>query len=168
MFHLRIGLAAVALAIMPILASAQGTPVAFGGLQHDSELPVEVTADQLNVDQAAGTAIFTGDVLVGQGTMRLSANRVKVEYATENGEVTGRISEMQATGDVVLVNGAEAAESEKAVYTIDTGSVVMTGNVLLTQGQNALSGDRLVIDLDTGKGVMEGRVKTIFQTGSTE
>lgn len=164
----RIALVCLAVLIVPVTALAQGAQVAFGGLQHDKTLPVEVTADQLNVDQSDGTAVFTGNVLVGQGEMRISANRVDVYYATENDQATGRIQRMLATGDVVMVNGAEAAEAERAEYTIDSGNVVMTGNVLLTQGQNALSGNRLVIDLDTGTGVMEGRVKTIFQPGSSQ
>lgn len=164
----RTALVCLSVLLTPAAALAQGAPVAFGGLKHDKTLPVEVTSDQLNVDQSDGTAIFTGNVVIGQGEMRITARRVDVFYETVNGETTGRIQRMLATGDVVMVNGAEAAEGERAEYTIDTGNVVMTGDVLLTQGQNALSGDRLVIDLDTGTGVMEGRVKTIFQPGSSQ
>ncbi|RSK30716.1 lipopolysaccharide transport periplasmic protein LptA [Rhodovulum iodosum] len=164
----RAGVAALALCLLPLVAQAQGAEVAFGGLQHDSTLPVEVTADQLRVDQADGTAVFTGGVVIGQGTMRLSADRVLVNYAAETGDSTGRIERLHATGNVVLVNGAEAAESQEAVYSIDAGTVVMTGSVLLTQGQNALSGERLVVDLARGTGTMEGRVKTIFQSGGGE
>ena len=68
----------------------------------------------------------------------------------------------------MLVNGAEAAEAQKAVYAVDRGSIVMSGSVLLTQGQNALSGERFVVDLGSGTGRMEGRVKTIFQTGNAQ
>lgn len=165
---LRIALVCLSVLLAPTPGLSQGAPVAFGGLQHDKTLPVEVTSDQLNVDQSDGTAIFTGNVIIGQGEMRISARRVDVFYETVNGETTGRIQRMLATGDVVMVNGAEAAEGDRAEYTIDTGNVVMTGDVFLTQGQNALSGDKLVIDLDTGTGVMEGRVKTIFQPGESQ
>ncbi|MHC0052106.1 lipopolysaccharide transport periplasmic protein LptA [Actibacterium sp. D379-3] len=162
------GLLALLIAIFPLIAAAQGTEVAFGGLRQDSSLPVEVTADQLQVSQADGTAVFTGHVVVGQGEMRLSADKVDVEYATKGGEPTGRISRLHATGNVVLVNGAEAAEAREALYSIDQSNIVMTGDVLMTQGQNALSGQRLVVDLNTGIGRMEGRVKTIFQSGADE
>lgn len=168
MSKVRVGLVALSLLLLPALALAQGAQVAFGALRQDPTLPVEVTADELRVDQSKGTATFTGNVVVGQGEMRLSADRVDVEYATEGNDPTGRISRLHATGNVVLVNGAEAAEARDAVYTIDSGSIVMTGDVLLTQGQNALAGQRLVVDLTTGTGTMEGRVKTIFQTGTSE
>ncbi|MDA5093042.1 LptA/OstA family protein [Aliiroseovarius sp. KMU-50] len=143
------------------LAQAQ---VAFGGLKHDSTLPVEISADQLTVDQADGTAIFNGNVKIGQGDMRLSAAKVRVEYATGENS-TGEISKLFATGGVTLVNGSEAAEAREAVYTIESGVVVMTGNVILTQGQNALSSDTLIVNLAAGTGTMEGRVKSIIQTG---
>lgn len=159
---------ALVIALMPALAQAQGAQVAFGGLRQDSTLPIEVSADQLNVNQGDGTAMFTGNVVIGQGEMRLSADKVRVEYAAQNGNATGRISRLHATGNVVLVNGAEAAEAQEAVYTIGSSSIVMTGGVLLTQGQNALSGERLVVDLNTGTGQMEGRVKTILQTGGNK
>ncbi|EPX77594.1 Protein-glutamate methylesterase family protein [Litoreibacter arenae DSM 19593] len=157
--------AAFALLMISGTAFAQGASVAFGGLKHDASLPVEITADELNVDQATGSAVFTGNVVAGQGEMRLSAGRVQVQYATENGQVTGRIDKLIATGGVTLVNGGEAAEAQKAVYSVSGADIVMTGDVILTQGANALSGEKLTVDLTSGSGRMEGRVRTIFQTG---
>jgi len=145
---------------LAIAATAQGTQLAFGGLQADPSLPVEVTADALDVDQADGTAIFSGNVVVGQGEMRLSAARVQVIYDTGKSS----IARLTATGDVVLVNGPDAAEAEKADYTIDSGVVVMTGDVLLTQGPNAVSSENMVVDLTTGTARMTGRVKTVLIT----
>ncbi|MGR3792501.1 LptA/OstA family protein [Vannielia litorea] len=145
----------------PVLA--QGANVAFGALKHDSSLPVEIAADQLQINQETGKAVFRGNVEVGQGEMRLAAAMVEVEY--EGGEsATGKVSRLHATGGVTLVSGAEAAEAREAVYTIGSSEIVMTGDVLLTQGQNALSGQKLVVDLDKGTGVMEGRVRTVFRS----
>lgn len=150
-------------------ALAQGAQIAFSGLKQDTSLPVEVTADQLQIRQADGQATFSGNVVVGQGKMRMTAAKVLVEYAATGSDATGKISRLHATGGVTLVTGAaEAAESQEAVYTIDSGTVVMTGNVVLTQGQNALSGEKLVVDLKTGTGTMQGRVKTILQSGGTK
>ena len=142
-------------------ALAQQASVDFGGLTQDTSLPVEVVSDQLDVNQSDGTAVFTGNVMVTQGEMKLTAQKIDVIYATSG---QGRIQRLDASGGVTLVNGGEAAEAESAVYEIDSGSVVMTGDVLLTQGQTALAGNKLVIDLRTGTGRMEGRVRTVFQT----
>lgn len=153
------------LGIMANPVSAQGAQIAFGGLQHDSTLPIEMAADELAINQADGTAVFKGNVVIGQGLMRLSAAHVLVEYAAPQDGVTGKISRLLANGGVVLVNGTEAAEAESADYSVQTGTIVMTGNVLLTQGANALSAERMVVDLNTGTGIMQGRVRTILQSG---
>lgn len=153
---------------MAFLASslhAQGMQVSFGDLKQDTSQPVEVSADQLKVDQTNGSAVFTGNVVVGQGDMRLAAGRVQVEYGDTNGSTANKISKLLATGGVILTNGGAAAESLEAVYTIDSGSIVMTGDVILTQGASVVSSDKMVVDLNTGTALMTGRVKSIFQTG---
>lgn len=159
MLHLRAALLCIPLALAAAVAGAQGTNVAFGTLKADPTLPVEVTADTLDVDQADGTAVFTGNVVIGQGVMRLSAKRVLVVY---NPEADG-IDRLEATGDVVLVNGPDAAEAQRADYSVSTGVIVMTGDVLLTQGQNALTSDRMTVNLTTGTANMAGRVRTILK-----
>jgi lipopolysaccharide export system protein LptA len=156
---LRIATVALIVALAASAASAQGTGVALSGLRQDTSLPVEVTAEQLQVDQADGSATFTGNVRIAQGELRLAAGAVRVEYAEEAGE----IARLHATGGVTFANQAEAAESREAVYTIETGLIEMTGDVLLTQGGTAISGQKLVIDLKAGTGVMEGGVQTVFQ-----
>ncbi|WP_417729085.1 LptA/OstA family protein, partial [Roseovarius sp.] len=67
---------AFALILSPVVALGQGSQVAFGNTQKDRDLPVEVTADNLSVNQADNTATFTGNVVIGQGGMRLGAPRV--------------------------------------------------------------------------------------------
>lgn len=152
--------------LLPGFVMAQGLNVTFGGIKQDPTLPVEMTADQLSVDQNDNSAVFTGNVLIGQGEMRLSADKVRVEYETKDGAATGRISRLLASGNVTLVSAAEAAEAQNAVYSVDAGIIVMTGDVLLTQGFNALSSQKMTVNLTTGNAVMEGRVKTILQTGN--
>ena len=143
-------------------AAAQGTDVAFGGLRGDTSLPVEMNADSLSINQTDGTAVFSGNVLVTQGAMKLSAAEIRVEYTADK----KGIDKLFATGRVLLVNASDAAEADQAIYTIATGEVVMTGNVLLTQGQAAMSSQKLIIDLKSGNGRMEGRVTTTFTPGA--
>lgn len=161
-----LGLSALMLTAAAGWAAAQVASVPFGGLEHDNTLPVEITSDALALDQALGTALFTGAVKVGQGTLRLAADRLEVFYATGEGG-TGAIERMEATGNVTLSNGTEAAEAARASYMVATGIVEMDGDVLLTQGANALASEKLRIDLKAGTGLLEGRVQTIFTPGET-
>ena len=151
-------------ACVPSAASfAQQTEVAFGGLKHDSSQQIEITSDSLSVDQGKATAEFKGTVLAGQGTLRINADQLLVEYKTDGKTTTGEIYRMSASGNVTLTNGAEAAEAEEAVYVVADGKIRMAGDVLLTQGLNAISGSVLNIDLNSGNAVFEGRVRTILQ-----
>lgn len=161
MVHNRILALCLTFAVAASGAWAQGTKNGFGTVKADPTAPVEVTADSLDVDQTTGKAEFTGNVVVGQGVMRLSAPRLLVIYKSEGG-----IERLEATGGVTLVSGEDAAEAERADYSIDTGVVVMTGNVLLTQGSNALTAQKMTVNLVTGTAQMAGRVKTILNPKS--
>lgn len=151
---LALGLTAVA----PVGAMAQ--QMALGGLKADPKAPVQVTSDKLAVDQQSGHAVFSGNVVVIQGGMRLKAAEVTVDYDPAD---RTRITTMHATGGVTMVSPDEAAEGRDAVYDVATGQVVMTGDVLLTQGQSVMSGQKLTVDLRSGTGHMDGRVRTILQ-----
>lgn len=158
---LLLRLIAFAIITLGFTASAFAQQIAFGGIRGDSKAPVEITSDTLTVDQATGIATFKGNVVIGQGAMRLSAGEVLVEY----GDTTSDISKLRASGGVTLVSASEAAESREAVYTLATATVVLTGDVLLTQGQNVMAGESLTVNLTTGTGTMAGRVRTVLQPG---
>ncbi len=167
-FGLTFGLGLAFLAGLGAAAQAQG--VSLGGIQEaDDDAPVEVTSNQLEVNQAQGTALFTGDVIVIQGELRLAAPRILVEYTRlPDGSIGQEVDVITATGGVLMVTPSEAAESDRAVYIPRRDEVTMTGDVLLTQGPNTLNGERLVVDLLTGSGVMEGRVRTVLVPGSEQ
>lgn len=151
----------VAMLGFAVAANAQSTEVAFGTVQQDTSLPVEVSADTLSVSQNDGSALFTGNVVIGQGEMRLSAPRVLVFYT----EGQSGVERLEATGGVTLVNGDQAAEADTAEYEVNRGTIRMLGNVLLTQGANTLVSDSMDVDLENGTALMNGRVRTVFQSG---
>lgn len=142
-------------------AAAQGGHFAFGDMARSRDLPVEVTADNLDVDQGDGTAIFTGHVIIAQGEMRLSAPKVEIIYLKDR----SGIKRLKASGGVTLVNGQDAAEATRADYDVESGIVRMYGNVLLVQGRNALSAERMTVDLRAGTARVSGRVKTVLPQG---
>ena len=142
----------------------------FGGFRHDSTAPIEITADALEVRQAESRAIFTGDVVAGQGDLRLAAQSLSVWYVARDGadpaaaEGGGDIDRLRAEGSVFLSSGAETARGEWADYDVSTGMVTMGGGVVLAQGDNAIRGERLVVDLNRGVGRVEGgRVQSVFR-----
>lgn len=153
-------LSGLLLALLPAAGLAQGAPIAFGGLKADTSAPVEVAADTLSVDQSSGQAVFTGHVEIAQGEMRLSAEKVTVDYA---GDDRRRIRALLAEGDVLLVSGPDAAQAARASYDVENGIVTLHGEVLVSQGQNVLTGQEMTVDLATGTAQVAGRVRTILQ-----
>lgn len=163
-------IAAFAMAAMATAgaAAAQSGDNPFGSFKHDSTQPIEITADSLAVNNQAQTATFTGEVVAGQGTLRLTADKVTVNYGGgagggETAPGTGEIDSLRAEGSVFLSSGAETAKGEWAEYDVSGGIVTMGGDVVLTQGENAISGQNLRIDLNAGVGeISGGRVKSVF------
>lgn len=144
------------LSALPVVAQT----VAFGGMKADTSAPVEVSADQLSVNQTTGKAEFSGNVLIGQGQMKLSADKVVVQYVQGD---TQKIDNLDATGNVTLVNGPDAAEAKQAIYEVASGNITLIGDVLLTQGQNVMSGERMVVNLSDGTAQVNGRVRSVLQ-----
>ena len=141
-------------------AAAQ-TNIDLGGIAIDTAAAIEVTADSLAVDQDTGSAIFTGNVIIAQGDLRLSAGKVEVIYTAE----TNQIAQLIAENDVTFVTADEAAEAQNALYDITTGQLTLTGDVLLTQGASAVSSEKMIINVTDGTATMEGRERTVLHQG---
>lgn len=143
--------------LLPVAAAAQ-FQVGFQGLSQDSDEPIEIAADEMTVNNDAGTALLTGNVIIIQGDMRLSANVVDVTYTEAGG-----IDVMVATGNVLFVTPEEEVESERAVYEVKNDMLFLTGDVLMLQGQNVISSDKMDVDIEKEVAFLEGRVRSIIQ-----
>lgn len=146
----------LALVAVPLVAQ---TNIRLGAITADPSAPVEVTADSLTIDQESGAAIFSGNVQISQGDLKISAGEVEVIYV----EATGKIDRLSVRGGVVFSGPTEAAKADSADYDITGGILILRGNVVLTQGQSAISSDEMRVNLVTGQAVLEGRVRTVLQ-----
>lgn len=150
--------------IAPALAFAQSAALGFGQSSTNTSHPIEMTSQTLEVSQTDGSALFIGDVLIIQGDLRLNADRVRVI----NNSVGTGIKRLEASGNVILVSGPDAAKAQSATYTIASNTILMTGNVLVSQGPTTLSSDQMTIDIETGKATLSGKVRTILSNGIDE
>jgi len=143
------------LALFPILvavAPASGQQSS-GRSGFNSNSPVDVEADRIEVQDRADRAIFSGNVVARQGNMTMSAARLTVAYTDTSGIDVQRL---EASGGVVLRTPSETARGNFAIYDVNRRLVTLTGGVHLTQGQNRVQGGRLVLDLNTSRAVMDG------------
>jgi lipopolysaccharide export system protein LptA len=141
-----------ALAVVAAQAAfGQGAGSALKG--HNTDAPVDVAADRIEVQDRADRAIFSGNVEVRQGNLQLSTSRLTVAYANTGGI---EIKRLEAAGGVLMRSPSETARSQFAIYDLDRRLVTMIGGVTLDRGQNHVQGGRLVLDLDSGRAVMDG------------
>jgi lipopolysaccharide export system protein LptA len=120
---------------------------------HNSDAPVDVTADRIEVQDRADRAIFAGNVHVTQAELTLDTERLTVAYSSNGGV---QIRRLDAAGGVVVRSPSETARGEFGIYDLDRKLITLIGNVQLNRGQNQVAGSRLVIDLDSGRAVIDG------------
>ena len=138
------------------------TLVAMGGMQlnaqaiagHNSNAPVDFDAGRIELQDRQNRVALSGNVIVRQAGLTVSANRMLVNYS-DAGSL--QIQRLTATGGVRVNRGNEAASGDVAVYDFNRRIITMAGNVTLRRGGDTLSGGRLVIDLRSGVSSVDGR-----------
>jgi lipopolysaccharide export system protein LptA len=158
-----------ALALMPApvgAARAQDFAAAFSGFNTDSDAPIQIEADQLEVRDEEKVAIYSGKVRVRQGETLLEAPALRVFYqgeATVAGVPGSQVSRIEAGPGVMVRSGDRTASGDSAVFDMASEIITMSGNVVLTEGENVVRGERLIVNLATNQGRIEGgRVQTLI------
>lgn len=142
--------------------------------QHDTSLPIEITADAMELEQEAQRALFLGAVDVEQGDLRLKADQLVVYYRDKAAEEENAVYRIEVEGNVSLDAPNETAKGDTGVYDVDAGTITLIGNVVLTSGQNVLRGTEATMNLETGKSEVrggegdDGRVKGLFIPDKTD
>lgn len=142
------------------LASAQGAVSALRG--HDSNAPIDVTSNRIEVQDRADRAIFAGNVQVRQGSLTLDTSRLTVAYSSAGGV---QIRRLDASGGVVVRSPSETARGNFGIYDLDRKLITLVGAVQLTRGGSQVNGQRLVIDLRSGRAVVDGGPAGVGQRG---
>lgn len=132
---------------------------------HDSNAPVNFTADRIEVQDRADRVLVSGNVVVTQAGMTLNAARMTVAYKNQPAGAAGaggandgiEINRIDASGNVVVTKQDQTARGNVAIYDLNSKLITMLGNVSLTQGTNRLTGGRLVMDLNSGRSTVDGR-----------
>lgn len=137
---------------------------------HNTDQPIEITADTLEVRQSDNLAIFRGQVDAVQGDMLLRADVLVVHYREErtSDDQLG-VSRIDVEGNVFVSSPEETAQGERGVYDVDNALINLQGEVVLTQGDNIVKGDALEMNLETGEsrvisdaGASPERVRGLF------
>ncbi|MCU1762303.1 lipopolysaccharide transport periplasmic protein LptA [Pseudomonas sp. 14P_8.1_Bac3] len=126
------------------LSAALGSVSAWA-LPNDQQQPIRIQADDAQLDDKNGIATYTGDVIITQGSMKVTGNKVTMTR-TQTGDIdvvtsVGNLAyfeQLQTAGDTKPVQGwgvtIQYHASQDRVVLIDRAKVVdKDGNV--TQGE---------------------------------
>lgn len=150
MMGARIILAVAALGAAPVLAQSALK-------NHNTDQPVDVHSDRIELSDKENRAVFVGKVHAVQGDMTMDAARMTVAYRKGQGAgADPEIQRIDASGGVTVVDPSERAKGSFGIYDLDRRLITLIGNVALTRGTNTVNGARLVIDLNTGRSTVDG------------
>jgi lipopolysaccharide export system protein LptA len=121
---------------------------------HNSDAPVNFSADRIEVQDRADRVLVSGNVHVTQADLTLDSARMIVAYHNGSGVEIDRID---ASGGVHITRGQDKARGDVAIYDLNRRLITMLGSVELTQGTNHLTGGRLVMDLASGRSTVDGQ-----------
>lgn len=146
--------AGTAPAVAQTVAASAPAPAVSALKGHDSNTPVDVEADRIEVQDRADRAVFSGNVHAVQGDLKMDAARVTVAYT--GGAAGTQIQRLDASGGVKVTSPTETATGQFAIYDLNRRLITMLGGVVLIRGDNRVSGGRLVMDLNSGRSTIDG------------
>jgi len=144
-------------------AGAQGAKEPISALKGlNSDAPVVVNSDRIEVQDRADRAIFSGKVVATQDQLTLSTERLTVAYSSAGGI---QIERLDAAGGVLVRSPSETARGDFGVYDLNRKLITLIGNVQLQRQGNEVRGNRLTLDLNSGRAVVDGGPPGVGQSG---
>jgi len=121
-------------------------------LPQDADQPIHIRADAAEMDQGNDQIVYRGAVRVDQGTLRVDADRITIEY--EDQKVVRIVAEgSPASYRQELENpaGEVIAEATTIVYLTREERLELQGTASLSQQGNEISGETILYDIVAGK-----------------
>lgn len=136
-------------------------------LPDDSQKPVEINAAEAIRDEKAGTMIYTGDVVVVQGSIVIRAD--KVEVRMRDGEVqtvvaTGSPAHYQQKPSVD--KGTIMAQGNQITYDMAKSQMHLRQDARLEQDGGIITGSQIDYDVKGERMVASGRAGASSKGGS--
>jgi len=173
------------LSVVLIAGLASGSALAQVSLDknRNSDKPIDITSDTLEVQQDKQLAIFRGKVDAIQGDTRLRSDVLFVHYrdrqqkdaaatktpapaAGTGGPDASSITLIEAKGNVFVSTPQERGQGDFGTYDVDKKTITLTGNVLLTNDRGTVRCARAIMYQDSGRSTCDpvegGRVRGVF------
>jgi lipopolysaccharide export system protein LptA len=138
--------------LRPVLWSLLLAPLPALPLKEDANKPIHIIGRTAEMDRAAQTLVYRGDVRIDQGSLRVVADTMVVEYeADQVVRITATGSparyQQQLEGD----QGHVHANAKQIVYHTQTEALDLQGQAQLLQRGSELKGEVIRYDIVAGK-----------------
>jgi lipopolysaccharide export system protein LptA len=134
----------------------------------DSNKPIHIVADRLDVHSDNRIAIFSGNVVVTQEDTIINSDKFCLHYKKEKSEMeenspsvnpgvadAGDLEKIEAEGNVIIRQKGKVVTGAYAVFYNEEQKFVVTGNPVMKDGDNVVEGDRVIFFLKENKGIVE-------------
>lgn len=153
-------LASIRLITLPFVLGALLSSVGVTALPTDKEETIRGSADKLTVDQKNGVATYSGSVIIQQGSLVISADRIVVHSLPDNS-----VEKIVASGSPARFQqqpepdqGLVTASAKQITYTPASQRLLLVEDASVEQNGAVMSGPR--IDYDLVKEVMRAAGST--------
>lgn len=148
-------------------------------LESDRQQPLKIVADSADLNDKNGTATYTGNVILTQGSLKIEASRLHIKTTA------GKVSSVSAEGNPARFTQQPTPDQAPVVatglsadYNIKTQTLILRRKASMTQNDNIFRGEEIVYEIqnqrlkalgqtkDTPKGETGGRVEMILPSAA--
>jgi lipopolysaccharide export system protein LptA len=135
----------------------------FGGEQKGDKAPLFIRSATVTLDAKNRVFVYRDDVEITRADMVITADVVTGRY-----NAASEIETVICEQNVVITKGDRMkATSNKAVYNVKSGTVVLTAGPELNDRGNVLAADKVTIFVNEDRSEAEGNVRVkVTQTGA--
>lgn len=119
-------------------------------LQSDQSQPIEIQADNGVLDQGKQVTVFSGSVVVKQGSIDIRASKIEVARTADGSQL------MTATGSPVVFKqqldegkGWVNGQAQKVTYQSASGLITLIGNAKVQRGGDVVQGNNITYNTKT-------------------
>jgi len=138
-------------------------------LSSDKDQPIQIAADSATIDDLNGKAIYEGNVIITQGTIQITAEKVTLTYTKKQdlkkAEIVGSPAHFKQRPEKSEED--VHAEAQRMEYRAEENKLYLTKEAKLWQGKDSFVGEQITYDIvggvikaDKGK---SGRVQVTIQ-----
>lgn len=130
------------------LALLAGVAIPAAAQSGDANQPIRIQANAAMLDDRQNVAVYTGSVVVTQGSMRLTGNRVTLTLDNAH-EVQKLVSQGTPATFRQTPEGGKQVDAEALTieYHADTERVILIDEGFLEQAGNTFQGQRITYDI---------------------